>query len=226
MKTANVQTVAGPGRAWPALAAGLCLLLSGCGSPRPAAPEATKKAAPERPPEVYRVTFETSKGAFVVEVTRAWAPRGADHFFDLVQTGFYDGHRFFRVVRNFVVQFGIHGDPSVNRIWSNTPIPDDPVKQSNTKGTLTYAMRGPGTRTTQVFINLKDNRALDKDGFAPFGKVVEGMEVVEGLYNSYGDMAPRGSGPDPKRIETQGNGYLESRFPRLDFVKKTTIAPR
>jgi peptidyl-prolyl cis-trans isomerase A (cyclophilin A) len=224
MKTANSMTVAAAERPGVAAVVFLCLFGYGCGGGAPLPEKAAMKAPPARPPELYRVTFDTSKGPFVVEVTRAWAPRGADHFFDLVQTGFYDGARFFRVVRGYVVQFGVNGDPSTNRLWSTTAIPDDPVRQSNAKGTLTYAQRGPGSRTTQVFINLKDNKALDKDGFAPFGKVVSGMEVVEALYNSYGDMPPRGNGPDPQLIETQGNRYLETRFPRLDFIIKATLA--
>jgi peptidyl-prolyl cis-trans isomerase A (cyclophilin A) len=213
-----------PVRFHAALAAALGLALCACSSAPPPEKETVKKA-PERVPEVYRVQFDTSKGPFTVEVTRAWAPHGADHFYNLVHTGFYDGARFYRVVRNYVAQFGIAADPDLNRLWGSTAIPDDPVKESNRKGTLAFAMRGPGTRTTQVFINLKDNRALDKDGFAPFGVVVSGMEVVESLYNSYGDLPPRGAGPDPKLIETQGNAYLESRFPRLDVIRKATIEP-
>ncbi|MFB3828661.1 MAG: peptidylprolyl isomerase [Bryobacteraceae bacterium] len=205
------------------IAAGLALFLYGCS---PAGEEPKKPAAqalPEKAPELYRVQFETSKGAFVVEVNRAWAPHGADHFYDLVKTGYYDGNRFYRVVRNFVAQWGISGDPQQARLWSQTPIPDDPVRASNNKGAISYAKTGPSTRTTQVFINLKDNSAvLDKTGFAPFGKVVSGMEVVESLY-SYGELAPRGGGPDPKLMEQQGNAYLETRFPRLDFVKKATV---
>jgi peptidyl-prolyl cis-trans isomerase A (cyclophilin A) len=224
MYMATLQTVTGPRRALAALAPVLCLFLYGCSASGPSEQKPAAKT-PEPPPEVYRVVFETSKGPFTVEVTRNWAPRGADHFYDLVQTGFYDGARFYRVVRNYVAQFGIGADDRLNRLWSSTAIPDDPVKQSNRKGTITYAMHGPGTRTTQVFINLKDNQALDKDGFAPFGKVVSGMEVVESFYNSYGDMPPRGGGPDPKLLETQGVSYLESRFPRLDFIRKASIAP-
>lgn len=207
-----------------ASAAAFALALAACSSAPPPATTEVKKE-PEKVPEVYRVRFDTSKGAFTVEVTRAWAPRGADHFYNLVHTGFYNGARFYRVVRNYVAQFGIAADPDMNRLWGSTSIPDDPVKESNRKGTIAFAMRGPGTRTTQVFINLKDNRALDKDGFAPFGKVVEGMEVVESLYNSYGDLPPRGNGPDPKLIESRGNSYLESRFPRLDFIRKAAIQP-
>jgi len=210
-------------RTAPYAALAAVVLFAGCSSPREE-PKKKAKAEPERVPEVYRVKFETTKGTFEVGVHRAWAPHGADHFYDLVKTGYYDGNRFYRVVRNFVAQWGISGDPNLSRIWAQATIPDDPVKQSNKKGTVTYAMSGPGSRTTQVFINLKDNSAaLDKSGFAPFGKVVSGMEIVENLYHSYGDMAPRGGGPDPKFIETQGNAYLESRFPRLDIIKKATV---
>ena len=170
------------------------------------------------------MNFDTSKGPVVIEVHRDWAPIGADHFYTLVKTGFYDGDRFFRIVRNFVVQFGISGDPKVNRLWSNLNLPDDPVKQHNVRGTISYATSGPNTRSTQVFINLRDNRnSLDSTGFAPFGKVTSGMDVVDSFYNSYGDMPPQGQGPDPQQIETQGNEYLQNHFPRLDYIKKATI---
>jgi peptidyl-prolyl cis-trans isomerase A (cyclophilin A) len=170
------------------------------------------------------VNLDTSKGPVVIEVHRAWAPIGADHFYSLVKTDFFDGARFFRVVRNFVVQFGINGDPQTNRLWTTVSLPDDPVKEHNTRGTITYATRGPNTRTTQVFINLKDNRgSLDSTGFAPFGKVTTGMDVVDSFYNSYGDMPPRGQGPDPSQIQVQGNEYLQIHFPRLDYIKKATI---
>jgi peptidyl-prolyl cis-trans isomerase A (cyclophilin A) len=202
-----------------------CSFLLSCSSPEPAKKEAaTAPAKKETAPEVFQVALDTSKGPIVIEVHRDWAPIGADQFYSLVKTGFYDGDRFFRVVRNFVVQFGINGDPKVNRLWSNVSLPDDPVKQRNTRGTVTYATAGPNTRTTQLFINLKDNSAaLDKTGFAPFGKVVSGMDAVESLYSSYGDMSPRGQGPDPTQIEIQGNDYLASHFPRLDYIKKATI---
>jgi peptidyl-prolyl cis-trans isomerase A (cyclophilin A) len=196
------------------------LALGGC----PAGEKEVKAPPePETPPEVYRVKFETTKGDFIIEVTREWAPRGADHFFDLVQNGFYDGARFFRVVRRFVAQFGINGDPSIQRLWSQMRIRDDPVKQSNKKGFVSFAKLGPQSRTTQVFINLRDNTSLDKDGFAPFGEVVEGMEVIERFWSSYGEVAPRGSGPDPARIEMEGNTYLDQRFPRLDSILRATI---
>jgi peptidyl-prolyl cis-trans isomerase A (cyclophilin A) len=207
-----------------ALGAPLCLMFMACspptGSKKVEAPAAVKD---ERVPEVFQVNLDTSKGPVVVEVRRDWAPRGADHFYSLVKTGFYDGNRFFRVVRNFVVQFGISGDPQLNRLWADSNLPDDPVKQSNVKGTLTYAHLGPNSRSTQLFINLKDNKTLDKQGFAPIGKVTSGMDTVERLYSSYGEMAPRGQGPDPSQIEVQGNAYLENHFARLDSINKATI---
>jgi peptidyl-prolyl cis-trans isomerase A (cyclophilin A) len=196
----------------------------GCSSPEPSKKEAKAPAKPETAPDVFQVNLDTSKGPVVIEVHRDWAPIGTDHFYALVKTGFYDGDRFFRVVRNFVVQFGVNGDPQVNRLWSNLNLPDDPVKQHNARGTISYATRGPNTRSTQVFINLKDNRdALDGSGFAPFGKVTSGMDVVDNLYNSYGDMPPRGQGPDPSQIAVQGNDYLINHFPRLDYIKKAAI---
>lgn len=186
---------------------------------------AQTKPPADTAPATYRVKFETSKGDFVVEVKKALAPEGAERFYLLVKRGFYDEARFFRVVRGFVVQFGINGDPKTQALWSNAVIKDDRVRGSNRKGTITFAMRGPNTRTTQVFINLTDNSQLDSMGFAPFGEVVEGMAVVERLYSSYGDMPPRGSGPDPSQIQMKGNAYLEQRFPRLDFIKTARVLP-
>jgi peptidyl-prolyl cis-trans isomerase A (cyclophilin A) len=213
-----------PGKWEIAVGAALCLMFTACSPPnagkKTEAPAAVKN---EPPPDVFQVTLDTSKGPVVVEVRRAWAPHGADHFYELVKTGFYDGNRFFRVVRNFVVQFGISGDPQINRLWANANLPDDPVKQSNLKGTLTYAHLGPNSRSTQLFINLKDNKTLDKQGFAPIGKVISGMDTVERLYSSYGEMAPRGQGPDPSQIEVEGNAYLENHFARLDYIHKATI---
>ncbi len=196
------------------------LLVAACTPERPA-PKAPPQ--PEKPPERYRVKFETSKGDFVIEVHREWAPRGADHFFELVHNRFYDGVRFFRVVRGFVVQFGIHGDPAVQRLWGEAGIRDDPVKQANRKGSVSFAKLGPNSRTTQVFINLADNTSLDKEGFAPFGRVVEGMEVVERLWSAYGEIPPKGRGPDPARIVREGNAYLEREFPRLDYVVRARL---
>ena len=202
-----------------------CLALIGCGSPEPAKKEAeVPKKAAEKPPEVYTVNLDTSKGLVKIEVRREWAPRGADHFYDSVKTGFYDNARFFRIVRNFVVQFGIAADPKTQQLWANVALPDDPVIEHNRRGTVTFATRGPNTRTTQIFINLKDNSSsLDGQGFAPFGKVTEGMDVVDSFYNSYGEMPPMGQGPDPSLIQTQGQPYLDSHFPRLDYIKKATI---
>ncbi len=204
-----------------------CAALAGCSSPEPAKKEdaAPKKAArQEKAPDVYQVNLDTSKGPVTIEVRREWAPVGADHFYNLVQTGFYDNARFFRVVRNFVVQFGIAAKPETQRLWESASLPDDPVKQHNTRGTVTYATRGPNTRSTQIFINLRDNRqSLDGAGFAPFGKVTAGMDAVDSFYNSYGDMPPMGQGPDPSQIQLRGNEYLESRFPRLDYIRKATI---
>lgn len=185
--------------------------------------EPPKSAIPENAPDVFKVDFDTSKGLVVVEVHRDWAPIGVDHFYTLVKLGFYDGDRFFRYVRGFVVQFGINGIPATTRTWANANIKDDPVKEHNVRGTLTYATAGPNTRSTQLFINLKSNLPLDADGFAPFGKVVTGMDIVDNLYSGYGEMAPSGAGPDAQQIEIQGNDYLLSHFPRLDFIKKATV---
>jgi peptidyl-prolyl cis-trans isomerase A (cyclophilin A) len=208
-----------------AMTASACLALTGCSSEEP------KSAATSRPkpidgpvPEVFHVKLDTSKGIIDIEVHRDWAPAGGLHFYQLVKNGFYDNARFFRVVRGFVVQFGINGDPQTNAMWASATLPDDPVKEHNVTGTVTYAMRGPGTRNTQLFINLADNRkSLDSQGFAPIGKVVDGMPVVLDLYSSYGDMPPRGQGPDPVRLQQQGNDYLDTHFPRLDFIKKATV---
>lgn len=174
-------------------------------------------------PDVFKARFETSKGPFVVEVRREWAPLGADRFYNLVSNGFYDGTRFFRVVSGFMAQFGLHGDPAVTALWKDASIADDPVVQSNARGTVSFAMRGRDTRTTQLFINLVDNSRLDSAGFAAFGKVIEGMEVVGALHSGYGEGAPRGRGPRQDRIQSEGNAYLESDFPRLDWIKSAKI---
>ena len=175
-------------------------------------------------PATFRVLFDTSAGPFVVEVTRDWAPNGADRFYNLVTNGYYDGCRFFRVIADFMVQFGINGDPALNKAWRDARIPPDPVKQSNKRGFITYAMAGsPDSRTTQLFINFGDNGGLDAQGFAPFGQVVSGMEVVDKIYNGYGEGAPRGKGPVQGRIQSEGNAYLTKEFPMLDFIRKATI---
>src|ERR1700741_2575206 len=177
----------------------------------------------EKEPATYKAKFDTSKGVFVVEVARSWAPNGADRFYNLVKNGFYDNVRFFRVISGFMVQFGISGDPKISAPWREARIADDPVKQSNKRGYITYAMAGPNTRTSQVFINFGDNTSLDSQGFSPFGRVVSGMNVVDALNAEYGEGAPRGRGPDQGRIQTEGNAYLMKDFGRLDFVKKATI---
>jgi cyclophilin family peptidyl-prolyl cis-trans isomerase len=195
------------------------LALAGC-SEKEAPPKPAAKV--EKTPDVFQVVFDTSKGNVTIDVHRDWAPIGVDHFYSLIQTGFYDGVRFFRVTHNYV-QFGINGDPATNGLWSTASLPDDKVKQRNVKGTLSFAHLGANSRTTQLFFNMKNNKDLDKQGFAPIGKVIEGMDVVERFYSSYGEMAPRGQGPDPSKIEVQGNGYLDAKFPRLDYIKKATI---
>ena len=174
-------------------------------------------------PPVFRVNFETTKGPFSVEVIREWSPLGADRFYDLVKQGFFTNNRFFRVLPGFIVQFGIHGDPAVSKKWKSATIDDDPVKQSNQRGYLSFATGGPLTRTTQLFVNLADNKRLDKVGFSPFGKVVSGMEVIDRLYSGYGEGSPRGSGPDQSRIEAEGNSYLDKNFSQLDSIKSAKI---
>jgi peptidyl-prolyl cis-trans isomerase A (cyclophilin A) len=177
----------------------------------------------EKAPATFKAKFDTSKGVFVVEVTRDWAPNGADRFYNLVKNGFYDNVRFFRVISGFMVQFGINGDPRISAPWREARITDDAVKQSNRRGYITYAMAGPNTRTSQVFINFADNANLDNSGFAPFGRIVSGMDVVDKLNAEYGEGAPRGRGPDQGRVQMEGNAYLNKEFSRLDFVKKATI---
>ena len=186
-------------------------------------PLANPAALNEQAPATYKVKFDTSKGPFMVEVTRAWAPKGADRFYNLVKNGFYDNVRFFRVISGFMVQFGINGDPGVMGRCRTAQIGDDPVTQSNKRGTITFAMAGPNTRTSQVFINFADNANLDGMGFAPFGRIVSGMNVVDALNAEYGEGAPRGRGPDQSRLQSEGNTYLMKDFPRMDYVKKATI---
>ncbi|HKY61122.1 MAG TPA: peptidylprolyl isomerase [Gemmatimonadota bacterium] len=174
-------------------------------------------------PGSFRVRFETSRGEFVVEARRSWAPYGVDRFHELVAGSFFEGCRFFRVLDGFVAQFGISGDPVTSAAWRQRTIPDDPVVESNRRGRVTFAMAGPGTRTTQLFINLGDNAGLDGMGFAPIAQVVEGMERVDELYAGYGEGAPRGAGPDQGRIQREGEGYLAREFPRLDTIRRATV---
>jgi len=174
----------------------------------------------ETAPDLFRARFDTSKGAFVVEVHREWAPIGADRFYNLVKNGFYDGTRFFRVRPGFMAQFGINGDPSIQNEWQRAFLRDDPVTQKNLRGFVSFTTEGrPQSRFTQIFINYADNSRLDADGFAPFGQVISGMEVVDKLFS------PADPQPDQRRILREGNDYLQKEFPRLDFVKKATIVP-
>ena len=189
----------------------------------------TAEMLAEHAPDTVRVRFETSKGPFVVEAYRDWAPNGVDRFYQLAKAGFYDGDRFFRVLTGFMAQFGLHGDPKVTSVWHERSIPDDPVKHSNARGTITFAARGaPNSRTTQLFINYRDNANLDGMGFSPFGVVTEGMAVVDSLYAEYGEGAPDGPGPDQERASAQGNAYFQRDFPKLDYITKATVltAPR
>ena len=206
-------------------------------SPKPPPAAATEAAKPhpalldprlanEQAPGHFKAKFETSKGEFVIEVHREWAPLGADRFYNLVKIGFYDNVRFFRVIqtpRPFMAQFGLNGDPKVSAKWRMARIKDEPGKMSNIRGYISYAKAGPNSRTTQVFINYDNNARLDSMGFSPFGQVVEGMEVVDSLYGDYGEGAPRGRGPNQNSIQQQGNAYLEKSFPKLDYVKHATI---
>jgi peptidyl-prolyl cis-trans isomerase A (cyclophilin A) len=173
-------------------------------------------------PETFKAKFETTKGSFTIEVTRAWSPNGADRFYNLVKHGFFDGVRFFRVVPNFVVQFGIHGDPALATKWLKSNIQDDAVKESNKRGYVTFAKSGaPNSRSTQIFINLQDNVRLDAMGFSPFGRIVEGQEIVDALYGGYGESVTSLQG----EIASKGNAFLEQKFPLLDAIKKATLAP-
>jgi peptidyl-prolyl cis-trans isomerase A (cyclophilin A) len=181
-------------------------------------------ALTEQAPATYKARFDTSKGVFVIDVNREWAPVGADRFYNLVKNGFYDENRFFRVISGFMVQFGINGNPQVSTPWRNAQIKDDPVKQSNKRGFITFATSGPNSRTTQVFINFGDNSRLDGMGFASFGQVSSGMNVVDQLYSDYGEGAPQGRGPNQGRMQGEGNAYLTKDFPNLDFVRKATIS--
>lgn len=180
----------------------------------PAGAEMTQEA-----PSSFRARFETTKGTFVVEVERRLAPRGADRFYNLVRHGYYNGTKLFRVIPGFVVQWGMSGDPALSTVWHQARIPDDPVIASNEPGTITFAMAGPNTRTTQLFINYKNNAGLDGQGFSPFGRVVEGMEVVESFNAEYG----RTPADNQQRIGQEGNAFLEKNFPNLDAILSATI---
>jgi peptidyl-prolyl cis-trans isomerase A (cyclophilin A) len=177
----------------------------------------------EKAPAKYKAKFTTSKGDFVIEVHRDWAPNGADRFYNLIKSGYFEGTRFFRVIKGFMVQWGIHGEPAVNTVWREARIKDDPVKESNKRGYITFATAGPDTRTTQVFINFADNGRLDTSGFAPFGKVVTGLNIIDSLFAEYGEGAPGGAGPSQPRMQDEGNAYLNRDFPKLDYIKSAKI---
>jgi peptidyl-prolyl cis-trans isomerase A (cyclophilin A) len=180
--------------------------------------------ATAKAPEVFLAHFTTTKGEFVVEVHRSWAPSGADRFYDLVKMGFFDDTRFFRAIEGFMVQFGIAADPQVAAKWRDANIPDDPVTQSNLRGFVSFAQTGrPNSRTTQVFIDYGNNARLDASGFAPFGRVVQGMEVVDSLYKGYGEGAPEGDGPNQSLIQSEGNAYLDREYPKLDRILRTAV---
>ncbi|MBM3279813.1 MAG: peptidylprolyl isomerase [Candidatus Handelsmanbacteria bacterium] len=171
----------------------------------------------EKAPASFKAEFSTSAGDFIIEVTRDLSPNGADRFYNLVNNGFFDGQRFFRVVPGFVVQFGLHGDSQISAAWREAKIPDDPVQATNARGTISFATAGPNTRTTQLFINYRDNGRLDGMGFSPFGKVVEGMELVDKINSEYGEKPSQG------KIQAEGNAYLEEKFPKLDYIESARI---
>ena len=178
----------------------------------------------ERAPHVFKVRFETTKGLFTIQVHRDWAPRGVDRFYNLVRTGFFDGSRFFRVRPGFIAQFGIPGDPKIAAVWREQTLPDDPVRQSNNRGTIAYAMTGPNTRTTQLYINISENSRLDADGFSPIGRIVEGMDIVDQLYSGYGEDAGGGMrGGKQGKIFEGGNTYLDREFPKLDKLVRASV---
>ncbi len=193
-------------------------------SPRPAAAASrTSLLHPAllnaKAPADFKVRFTTTAGDFVVEVHRDWAPLGADRFYNLVRHGFFTNASFFRVVPNFVVQFGLNADPAINKVWEDAKIQDDPVKQTNSRGTLVFATAGPGTRTSQLFINFRDNGRLDGMGFAPFGEVIEGMDVVDKIYPGYGEQ------PSQDLITSQGDAYISKNFPNIDKIKLARVLP-
>jgi peptidyl-prolyl cis-trans isomerase A (cyclophilin A) len=194
------------------IAAALVLLLAAC-----------RKDDKVVVPDVFRVKLETSQGDFVVEATKAWAPRGVDRFHELLRMRYFDENRFYRVVAGFIAQFGVHKDYDVHGRWRTYFILDDPPKEKNLRGTLAFAQSDPNTRATEIFINLADNTALDAQGFVPFAKVVEGMNVVDKLYSGYGEMMPEGKFIDPNRVENGTNAYLEPHFPKLDYIKRTVL---
>jgi peptidyl-prolyl cis-trans isomerase A (cyclophilin A) len=193
-----------------------------------AAPAASSLTDPskltEKAPDSFKVKFATTKGDITIEVTRAWSPNGADRFYNLVKAGYFTDIAFFRAISGFMCQFGIHGDPAISAVWREAKIPDDKGgAASNSEGMVTFATAGPNTRTTQFFINLANNARLDSMGFTPFGKVVEGMDVVKKLNTEYGEGAPQGRGPHQGKVQMMGNEYLKKDFPNLDYIKSAEV---
>jgi peptidyl-prolyl cis-trans isomerase A (cyclophilin A) len=194
-------------------------------APAAAAPLTDPSKFNEKAPEGFKIKFTTTKGDVIIQVSRALSPNGADRFYNLVKGGFFTDIAFFRVIPGFMGQFGIHGDPAVAAAWRGAKIEDDKVKGSNIRGAITFAMAGPNTRTTQFFINLANNPNLDGSGFSPFGKVIEGMDVIDKINGEYGEGAPNGRGPEQGRVQAEGNAYLQKDFPRLDYIKSASVLP-
>jgi peptidyl-prolyl cis-trans isomerase A (cyclophilin A) len=199
------------------LAAGVAAQAGDTPAPPPTPTLKDPSSLIEAAPDKYRVKFDTSAGEIVIEVEKDWAPRGATRFYNLVKNGYYDDCRFFRVMNNFMAQVGINGDPAISKVWRGAIILDDVRKQTNERSYVSFAAGGKNTRTTQIFINIKDNKALDDQNLVPFGKVVSGMNVVENLYREYSDK------PQQAKIQAEGNAYLQKSFPKLDYIKKATI---
>jgi peptidyl-prolyl cis-trans isomerase A (cyclophilin A) len=224
LATIGALAIAALALAIPALALAIPALAQGSGVDLSKAKLKNPAALNEKAPDTFKARIETSKGAFVIDVHRAWAPMGADRFYNLVKNGFYDDARFFRVLDGFMAQIGINGNPAIQSSWRNATIQDDPVKESNKRAFVTFAKSSaPNSRSTQIFINYRDNANLDKSGFAPFGEVTTGMDVVDKLYSGYGEGAPGGRGPEQGKIQVEGNAYLTKDFPKLDYIKKATI---
>jgi cyclophilin family peptidyl-prolyl cis-trans isomerase len=216
MRVSNVRTIG----AW-LLMIGAAVVVSAQGGAAPSLKDPATLI--EDAPAKYKVRFDTSQGEFVVEVERDWAPRAAVRFYNLVKNGYYDDCRFFRALPGFIVQFGVNGDPALNQIWRGARIIDDTRKQTNERTYVSFAAGGPNTRTTQIFINLKDNAPLDQAGIVPFGRVTSGMNVLEDLYTGYGDGPPNGKGPEQAKIQLEGNAYLAKSYPKLDYIKTATL---
>lgn len=204
--------------------ASLLLVLVACGAGERDDASGTGDAPSER--DLFRVEIETTQGPFVIEVHRDWAPLGADRFRELVEAGYYDDARFHRVVPDFIVQWGLAGDPAMTARWIDAYIADDPVVASNTRGRVAFAFTDPGTRSTQIFISVIDNSRLDEGGFAPFGEIVSGLDVVDRLYSGYGETSGGGvRRGDQSRVVAEGNAFLDRDFPLLDHLITARVLP-